>query len=154
MKTYKFNAIIEAGPGGGAFVTFPYDTKEEFATKGAVKVKATFNGVPYAGSLMACGGPYHLLGILKSIRQQTGKNIGDSIEVKLWKDEHERTVEIPAPFKERMKQEGLLPFFESLSYTNRKEYCRWITSAKTEETNAKRFAKAIEMLKSGIKTPG
>ena len=47
MKKYKFKAKIEAGDGGGAYVLFPYDTGKEFATKGKVPVKATFNGVPY-----------------------------------------------------------------------------------------------------------
>jgi hypothetical protein len=51
MKKYKFTAKIEAGDGGGAYVLFPYDTETEFATKGKVPVKATFNGVPYTGSL-------------------------------------------------------------------------------------------------------
>ena len=51
-------------------------------------------------------------------------------------------------------KEGLLPVFEKLSYTHRKEYCRWITDAKKEETRLKRLGKAIEMLKNGISTPG
>jgi hypothetical protein len=51
MKKYKFKARIEAGDGGGAYVLFPYDTEKEFATKGKVPVKATFDGVPYAASI-------------------------------------------------------------------------------------------------------
>ena len=52
MRKYKFKAKIEAGDGGGAYVLFPYDTEKEFATKGKVPVKATFNGVSYTGSLV------------------------------------------------------------------------------------------------------
>jgi len=154
MKKYKFKAKIEAGEGGGAHVPFPYDTKKEFATKGNVPVKATFNGVPYTGSLANCGGPLHRLGVLKSIREQIGKGPGDTIEVVISRDEEVRTVEVPAPFKKLMRKEGLLPVFEKLSYTHRKEYCRWITGAKKEETRLKRLGKAIEMLKQGIRTPG
>ena len=40
------------------------------------------------------------------------------------------------------------------NYTNRKEYVRWITEAKREETRANRLAKSVEMLKKGVKTPG
>ena len=61
---------------------------------------------------------------------------------------------MPAQFEAVMKKEGLLPFFEKLSYTHRKEYCRWITDAKKEETRLKRLGKAIEMLKKGVSTPG
>jgi hypothetical protein len=154
MKTYRFQAKIEAGDGGGAFVTFPFDTQKEFSTKSGVPVKATFDGVPYAGSLMACGGPHHMLGVLKSIRQKTGKDIGDTLSVELWKDESARTVEVPAHFQSLMEVHDLLAFFESLSYTHRKEYVRWITEAKTEATKSKRLIKAVEMLKQGVKTPG
>ena len=154
MKKYKFKAKIEAGDGGGAYVLFPYDTEKEFATKGRVLVKATFDGVPYAGSLIKYGQPQHMLGLLKSIREQIGKGPGDTIEVVVWKDEQPRVLEIPAPFKSAMKKEGVLPFFETLSYTHRKEYCRWITEAKKEETRTARLEKSIAMLKKGIKTPG
>jgi hypothetical protein len=154
MKKYKFKAKIEAGAGGGAYVLFPYDTGKEFATNGKVPVKATFDGVPYAGSLMKYGKPLHLLGMPKAIREQIGKRPGDTLEVVVWKDEEVRTVEVPAPFEKLMKKEGLLPVFEKLSYTHRKEYCRWISEAKKEETRLKRLEKAIEMLKRGVRTPG
>ena len=153
-KTYKFQAIIQPGEGGGACVLFPYDTQQEFAAKGSIPVQATFDGVPYKGSLMACGGPHHMLGILKAIRKQTGKDIGDPIEVELWRDDQPRTVDVPAHFQSLLSQQGLQPFFDSLSYTHRKEYIRWIAEAKTETTKFKRLAKAIEMLKQRVKTPG
>ena len=154
MKKYKFTAEIVAGDGGGAGVLFPYDTEKEFATKGKVPIKATFNGVPYTGSLIKYGFPQHTLHLPKAIREQLGKVPGDTIDVVLWKDEEERILEVPAPFEKLMKKEGLLPFFETLSYTHRKEYCRWIIEAKKEETRSKRLDKAIEMLKQGVKTPG
>jgi hypothetical protein len=154
MKKYKFKTKIEAGDGGGAHVLFPYDTEKEFATKGKVPVKATFDGVPYAGSLIKYGHPQHMLGLLKSIREQIGKGPGDTIEVVVWKDEAPRVVEIPAAFQAAMKKADLLDTFEKLSYTHRKEYCRWITEAKKEETRTARLTKAIEMLRKGIKTPG
>ena len=135
-------------------MVFPYDTVKEFATKGNVPVKTTFNGVPYTGSLMKCGRPFHMLGMLKTIRKPTGKGPGDTIEVVVWKDEKIRTVEVPAQFEELLKKEGLLLFFDELSYTHRKEYCRWITEAKKEETRLRRLEKAIVVLKKRTRTPG
>jgi hypothetical protein len=154
MKKYKFKAKIEAGDGGGAYVLFPYDTVEEFATKGRVPVKATFDGVPYVGSLIKYSNPRHMLGMLKAIREKTGKGPGDTIEVVVWRDEVVRTVDVPSQFENLMKKEDLLTVFKKLSYTHRKEYCRWITEAKKEETRLRRLEKAIEMLKKGVSTPG
>jgi Bacteriocin-protection, YdeI or OmpD-Associated/Domain of unknown function (DUF1905) len=154
MKKYKFKAKIEPGDAGGAYVLFPYDTEKEFATKGKVPVKVTFNGVPYTGPLIKYGKPLHVLGMPKAIRVKIGKGPSDTVEVVLWKDEEVRTVEVPAQFQSLMKKEGLLPVFKKLSYTHRKEYCRWITEAKKQETRLRRLNKAIEMLRKGVSTPG
>ena len=153
MKKYKFKAKVEAAPGGGAYVLFPFDVEKEFGTKGKVAVKAAFNGVPYAGSLVKYGHPQHMLGMLKAIREQTGTEPGDTVEVEVWKDEAPRAVEIPAELKAAIKKQGLMPVFERLSYTHQKEYCRWITEAKKEETRLRRLKEAVELLKNGVKTP-
>ena len=154
MKQYKFKATIQPGIGGGAGIIFPYDVEQEFGVKGRVPVRATLEGIPYRGSLAKCGPTSHMLGVLKGIREQIGKGPGDVIEVVVWKDDEERTVEVPAELESLLKKAGLLATFEKLSYTNRKEYCRWITVAKREETRQQRLKKAIEMLRSGVKTPG
>jgi hypothetical protein len=153
MKIYKFKARIEGASLGGACIYFPYSVEEEFGTRGRVPVKATFDGVSYSGSLMACGAPQHMLGILKNIREQIGKGPGDTVEVTIEKDEKERTVEVPAEFRKLLKKEKLLPVFEKLSYSHKREYCRWITEAKREETRANRLVKAMELLRSGVTTP-
>ena len=153
MKKYKFKATVQPSIGGGAAVVFPYGVEKEFGSRGAVPVKATFNNMPYSGSLMKCGDAGHMLHVLKSIREQIGKSTGDTIEVVVWKDEAVRAVEVPPEFAKQLRKEGLLAFFEQLSYTHRKEYCRWITEAKREETRLNRLAKAIEMLSKGVKTP-
>jgi hypothetical protein len=153
-KRYRFTAPIEAGEGGGAFLFFPYDVEKEFGTKGRVPVKATIDGVSYTGSLFKYGAPQHMLGVEKAIRQQIRKGPGDRVEVVLRRDDEIREVEVPPAFKALMKKAGVLTFFEGLSYTHRKEYCRWITEAKKDETRLKRLEKAVEMLKNGVSTPG
>lgn len=44
-------------------------------------------------------------------------------------------------------------FFESLSFTNKKEYVVWITGAKKEETRIARLEATIEKLNNGRKNP-
>ena len=78
---------------------------------------------------------------------------GDTVEAVVWRDQEERTLEVPADFEEQLKKEGLAPVFEKLSYTHRKEYCRWIIEAKKQETRSRRLEKAVEMLRQGVKTP-
>ena len=155
MKSYRFKARIESATvgSGGACIYFPYDVEKEFGTRGRVPVKATFDGVPYAGSLVKYGAPQHMLGILKSVREQIGKGPGDTIDVTIEKDESERTVDVPADFVKLLKKEKVWAAFDKLSYTHKKEYVRWITEAKREETRSARLAKSVAMLRSGMKTP-
>jgi len=154
MMEYRFKAKIQDAGGNGAYVLFPYDTKAEFGTSAQIRVVALFDGVPYSGSLVKYGSPQHMLPILKDIRAQIGKGPGDTVEVVIKRDESVRTVEVPPEFAKLMKKEGVLGAFEKLSFTHRKEYCRWITEAKKEETRQARLSKAVAMLKAGVKTPG
>ena len=153
MKTYKFTAKIEEIKGSPC-IFFPYDVEAEFGTRGRVPVKVTFDGVPYTGSMIKYGAPQHMLPILNAIRDKIGKETGDTVEITLVKDESERTVETPEDFEKLLKKEKLQAVFEKLSYSHRKEYVRWITEAKKEETRQRRLAKAMEMLRDGVKTPG
>ncbi len=153
-KIYKFQATIQPGDGGGAYVFFPWDTQQEFSSKSKIPIRAIIAGIPYTGSLIPCGMPRHMLPVSKAIRQQTGKDIGDLIDVELWKDNAERTLEVPQQFQSLLDKEGLLPYFVSLSFTHRKEYVRWITEANSEATKSRRLAKAVEMLHQRVKTPG
>jgi bifunctional DNA-binding transcriptional regulator/antitoxin component of YhaV-PrlF toxin-antitoxin module len=158
MKQYKFSATIQAvaGPAGrgGACVFFPYDVEKEFGTKGQVPVKIKFDGVPYTGTMIKYGQPQHMLPLLKEIREKIGKGPGESVEVVVERDSSIRTVEVPDELARLLKKEKLLPVFEKLSYTHRKEYVRWITEAKKEETRQARLTKTITMLRDGVKTPG
>ncbi|MDR2514704.1 MAG: DUF1905 domain-containing protein [Christensenellaceae bacterium] len=86
-KVYSFEATIQSAEGkGGAFVAFPHDAHKEFG-KGRVRVRATFDGEPYDGSMVnmgvknADGSVCYIIGILKSIRARLGKQAGDRVRV-------------------------------------------------------------------------
>jgi len=64
------------------------------------------------------------------------------------KESKDKTVEIPGDVKKAFKTAKLLPYFESLAYSHRKEYMMWINDAKKEETRIKRIGQAIEKLAS------
>ena len=84
---YRFDAVIQKNPDmDAAYVIFPYDVREEFG-KGRVKVHATFDGVPYDGSIVnmsvkdADGKVCYVIGMTKAIRKKNGKTFGDTVAV-------------------------------------------------------------------------
>lgn len=80
-KIYSFQAVIQAVEGiDGAYIVFPYDAEKEFDRK-RVAITATFEGIPYEGSLMRMGTVEHIIGIRKDIRAKINKQPGDKISV-------------------------------------------------------------------------
>jgi hypothetical protein len=151
-KKQTFTATIQNAGSGGAFVEVPFDVEAVFGAK-KPKVKAVIEGVPYRGILTRMGTDYHMLIILKGIREQIGKTFGDEVRITVEPDTEPRVIEVPADLKKAFKTEKeAKAFFEKLSYTHQREYVMWIDEAKREETRQNRIAKTIEMLKQGKKT--
>lgn len=152
---YEFDAVIRKhGSLDAGFVEFPYDAGKEFRGRKRVKIRALIDDCLYRGSLVRMGAECHWIGITQEIRRKTGKNPGDSVHVVIEEDKEERIVEVPADLLDLMaKEDGMVEFFNSLSFTHRKEYVKWIVEAKREETRRTRLIKAIEMLKAKRKTP-
>lgn len=111
-----------------------------------------FDGVDYRGSIVKMGLPCYMIGITKEIRNKIRKTYGDIVSVELEKDEEERVIELPIEFKEKLNENNkAYNFYESLSYSQKRKYFQWITSAKKEETKMKRIDEAIEKLEGNIK---
>jgi hypothetical protein len=148
-QKYVFTAIIENAGDGGAFVRIPFDVEQVFGRK-RVPVKATINGEPYRGTLVRMGEPFHILIVLKEIRQKIGKDFGDEVEVALEEDDQPRIVEVPPDFQQALDQSPIAKAaFEKLSYTHQKEHVQAILEARREETRRNRIEKAIGLLLKG-----
>lgn len=149
---YKFEAVIRKVPDkDAAFIEIPFDVEKEFGAK-RVKVKVKFEDIDYRGSIVRMGQECYMIGITKEIRNQMGKGHGDSIFVQVEKDEEIREIGLPEDFKNELYQnEEALKFYNSLSYSTKRKYFQWITSAKKEETRRKRIADAILKLETNTK---
>ena len=76
---YEYDAALhELKDSGGAYVVFPWDLRKETG-KGRLKVHATFDGIPYDGSIVNMGLKHpdgsvcYILGVVKAIRTALGK---------------------------------------------------------------------------------
>ena len=59
----------------------------------------------------------------------------------------DKSVAMPADVKKAFSRHGIMPNYESMNFSRRKEYMYWINSAKREETRTKRINLAIEMIR-------
>ena len=69
-------------------------------------------------------------------------------------DVRNRVIRLPSDLQSAMQaQPGSITFFDTLSYTNKKEYLSWVLTAKQEKTKTDRIQKTVEKLLSGKKNP-
>lgn len=69
-------------------------------------------------------------------------------------DAVKKTIYLPDGLSKALdKNTKQLEFFNSLSFSNKKEYVEWIVTAKREETRATRVTESVERLSKGWKNP-
>ncbi|GAA3802466.1 YdeI/OmpD-associated family protein [Nocardioides panacisoli] len=112
-------------------------------------VAATVNGYTWRTSVARMGGEF-LVGLNREVRAGAGVEAGDEVDVVLALDEEPREVEVPAELAAALADDlTAKAAYDGLAFTHRKEYARWITEAKRDETKARRVAQALEMLREG-----
>jgi hypothetical protein len=151
----RFTAKIKGKEAGVvAAITPPVNVPEFFGTRARVPVRGTINGYPFRSSLSPCGG-HHMMPVNKMLRQGAGAQPGDLVDVVMERDEEERTVEAPPLLKKELaKNKVAQANWQKLSFTHKKEMALAIVGAKREETQARRLAKIVEVLKTGAKWNG
>lgn len=145
----RFEAVIQAVSGGGAYVMVPFDVEREYGSK-RVPILAHIDGEAYRGTLVRMRTEHHMLLIRKEIRQKIGKEVGDRVEVTLERDTAPRVVEIPPDVQSALAAAPAAgAFFQRLSYTHQREYVQWVAEARRDQTRVARIEKLVELLKAG-----
>ncbi len=91
-----------------------------------------------------------LLGLSREVREGAGVEAGDDIDVRIELDVAPREVEVPEALATALASDPqAATSFESMSFTHRKEYVRWISDAKREETKQHRVQQALDMIRAG-----
>jgi hypothetical protein len=149
MARVTFRAELRASPrgSGGHLVDVPASAIAKLGGKGRIPVTATFDGVPYRGSIVTMGG-VAMIGVTKAIIAQARVEVGDVLTVVLENDDRPREVEIPDDLATAFRAHpGTRQAFDRLSYTQRREHVTSITEAKRPETRARRVERTIEALR-------
>src|SRR4051812_49145596 len=144
----RFDGVVESN-GTGNMVEVPFDVKAVFGS-GRPPVRGTVNGFPIRSRLVSMGGRY-LLGLNREARDGARVGAGDRVSVELELDDEPRVVDVPDDLTAALEDApDARELFERLSYTHRREYAEWITSARREDTRTGRVEKTVAMLREGV----
>ncbi len=153
-KERRFRATLSASArGGGSWVEVPFDAREAFG-EARPPVVGTVNGTEYRSRLAVYGG-HTYLGLTREMRDATGIEVGDEVEVVLRRDDEPRRVAVPTELVAALTcaEPEVRARFDGLALTHRREYAQWVDDAKRSETRERRAARAVEMLRDGVNHP-
>lgn len=134
---------------GWTYIEIPADIAQQLkpGNKKSFRVKGMLDGLAVAGmALMPMGAGNFILALKADVRKAIRKNAGAMLAVKLEEDKDYK-VEVPADLQEcfDFEPEALIQF-NSLPKSHRDYFIKWIESAKTHETRAKRIVNTINAM--------
>ena len=114
--------------------------------KGAIPVKLKIGGKSFIQNLVKYSGKWRLY-LNGAMRKVAGKDIGDTIEIKIDYDPKERTTSMHPKLKSALKENKLAKAsFDALSPSRQKEILRYINNLKSEAALEKNITRAIAHL--------
>ncbi len=116
------------------------DNKKSFRVKGKLDL-FSIKGI----ALLPMGGGSFIMPLNAQLRKGIGKRHGAMLVVQL--EEDKTPVKLDEDFMECLAEEpAAVSFFKTLAKSHQNYFSKWIASAKTEETKAKRIAQAVNGL--------
>ncbi|MEB2776610.1 DUF1905 domain-containing protein [Algoriphagus sp. D3-2-R+10] len=136
------------GKGGWTFVKFPKEIMPSSKAFGMMKVSGSIDDFPFGGKhLMPMGNGFIFLPIAKPIRTKIGKEEGDSVLIRLYKEEVPD--QLPQELIDCLKDDpGKFKLFAELSQSEQKQWIQYIYSSDKIEDRSNRIIKLLNSLAS------
>lgn len=133
-------------------LSFPKWVSEKYPARGMTKVEGTINGHPFRAALEPNAPGSHWLRVNQAMLNGASVGAGDTVQLAILGPEPEPRV--PSDLRAALdpSQEAKM-LWKDLTPTGRRDWIRWIESAKKPETRARRVRRTIEQLAEGKRRP-
>jgi hypothetical protein len=143
----RFDALVQK-EGRFTFIAIPFSPRDAWGAKPRYHVTGSINGIPVRGCLGALKRDYFLrLGA--AWLRDCAIAPGEMVQVRLMPEGPQDENMAADVTKALSGNKQAKTFFEGLPTFYRKNFIRWIESAKREETRAKRIAEMMTLLAAG-----
>ena len=149
MSTKRFKTTV-INSGDKTSIVIPFDPNEVWGVKHRHYATGSINGCTIRGLLESTGTRF-FLSLGPAWRRDNGIDAGAKVEVVLAPEGPQSDTlssDVVAALNADPKAKA---FFDSLATFYRKNYIRWIESAKRPETRTARIAQMMRLLKAGKK---
>lgn len=146
----KFNDKGEKS--GWTYIDIPADVAQRLkrGNKKSFRVKGKLDDCSIEGiALLPMGGGDFIMPLNAAIRKALGKRHGAMLRVQL--EEDTKSILLDTDFMECLEGDTVvLAVFKKLPKSHQQYFSKWIASAKTEVTKAKRIAQTLNGLSNGL----
>ena len=126
----------------------PEWVSKQFPSRGMTKVEGTINGHPFRAALEPNTSGSHWLHVNKAMLKGAGTHAGDTVRLAILGPEPEPTVPADLWVALTASHEAKT-LWDNLTTMGRRDWVRWIESAKQPETRTRRVTRTVEQLSSG-----
>ena len=154
-NTIRFSARLVAQKAGEAsYLHLPKAASAELRESGTTMVEGTIDGFPFRAPLEFDGKGSYALKLSKALQVAAGTKAGQIVVVELTRVGDEPEVRVPADLitalKTARKAQAL---WTQITPMARREWIRWVSSAKQAGTRDRRIENASDMLVKGKRRP-
>lgn len=156
-STIRFSTTLLQPPdasGSWSILTLPANASVELPSRVQTMVEGTIHGFPFRAALEPVGEGSHRLTMSDALRDAAGIGVGDTVTVEITRVDEEP--EVRAPMDLLMALAAAPPaqaLWVEITPMARRDWIRWVASAKQEETRARRVESGIDMLAHGKRRP-
>jgi hypothetical protein len=148
-ESLSFRTTVELGGKTATGLQVPDGVVSALGGGKRPAVRVTIAGYAYRTTVASMGGRY-LVPLSAEHRAAAGVAAGDEVDVTIEADTEAREVPVPHDLSTALADDDAAGrFFESLAYSHRKEWVRWIEDAKRPETRERRLEATLDALRAG-----
>ena len=149
MATQRFKTIVVKS-GSRTLIVIPFDPNDVWGVKERHYIAGSINGCRVRGALDSNGRQF-FLSLGAAWRRDNNLDAGAEVDVILSPEGPQSESLAPDVSGALEAEPEAKAFFDSLATFYRKNYVRWIESAKRTETRCARIAEMVTLLKAGQK---
>ena len=140
--------------GSEILLTLPKDASAKLPSKGMTMVKGSMNKSPFQAALEPDGQGSHWFKVSEKLRQATGAEVGDMVELAIEPTKDWPEPKVPANLKAALASNAKAEAtWIDITPMARWDWIRWVGAARQLETRQRRVEVAISKLKSGMRRP-
>jgi len=140
--------------GSWTLLTLPRNASAKLPSPSMTMVEGTINGFPFRAALEPDGEGSQRLRVSKALQDAVGADAGDTVTVEITRVGEEPEIRVPMDL---LKALAAAPSAQALwvdiTPMARRDWIRWVASAKQEETRSHRIETACDMLAKGKRRP-